>query len=160
CRGLQAGALDELVAQQLLRALEPAALELSLGAAADLQRERQRLALHWQQQLERARDEPQQAERRYRAVDPENRLVARTLEQQWEQALRDERQRQEEYDRFVQQRPPELTDAEKEAIRALASDLPALWRSAATSVVDRQEVLRCLIDRVVGGVQGNTEFVG
>ena len=159
CRGLQASALDELVAQQLLRALEPATLELSLGAAEDLQRERQRLALHWRQQLERAHYEAQQAERRYRAVDAENRLAARTLEQQWEQALRDERQRQEEYDRFVQQRPLELTAGEKDRIRALASDLPALWQSAATGVVDRKEILRCLIERVVVGVQGNTEFV-
>jgi DNA invertase Pin-like site-specific DNA recombinase len=159
CRGLQASGLDELVTQQLLRALEPAALELSLGAVEDLQRERKRLALHWQQQLERARYEAQQAERRYRAVDPENRLVARTLEQQWEQALRDERQRQEEYDRFLQQRPLELTDSDKDRIRALASDLPALWQSTATSAVERKEILRCLVERVVVGVQGNTEIV-
>src|SRR5438876_4290196 len=140
CRGLQASGLDELVVQQLLRALEPAALELSLGAAEDIQRERKRLALHWQQQLERARYDAQQAERRYRAVDPDNRLVARTLEQQWEQALRDERQRQEEYDRFVQQKPLELTDSEIDRIRELANDLPALWQSAATSAVDRKEI--------------------
>jgi hypothetical protein len=159
CRGLQASGLDELVVQQLLRALEPAALELSLGAAEDIQRERKRLALHWQQQLERARYEVQQAERRYRAVDPENRLVARTLEQQWEQALRDERQRQEEYDRFVQRKALELTDSENERIRALANDLPALWKSAATRNVDRKDILRCLIERVVVQVQGNTEYV-
>lgn len=159
CRGLQASGLDELVVQQLLRALEPAALELSLGAAEDMQRERKRLALHWQQQRERAHYEAQQAERRYRAVDPENRLVARTLEQQWEQALRDERQRQEEYDRFVQQKPLALTDSENDRIRALANDLPALWQSATTSMVDRKEILRCLVERVVVGVQGNTEFV-
>jgi hypothetical protein len=85
--------------------------------------------------------------------------VARTLEQQWEQALRDERQRQEEYERFVQQRPLELTDSERDRIRALANDLPSLWQSAATSAIDRKEILRCLIDRVVVGVQGNTEFV-
>lgn len=159
CRGLQAAGLDELVVQQLWRALEPAALELSLGAAEDLQRERQRLALHWQQQLERAHYEVQQAERRYRAVDPENRLVARTLEQQWEQALRDERLRQEEYDRFVQQKPLELTDGEKDHLRALANDLPALWQSVATSVIDRKEILRCLVERVIVQVQGNTEYV-
>lgn len=158
CRGLQAAALDELVSQQLLRALEPAALELSLGAAEDLQRERHRLARHWQQQLERAHFEAQQAERRYRAVDPDNRLVARTLEHQWEQALCAERQRQEEYDRFVQQKPLELTESEKQRIRALANDLPALWQSAATSVVDRKEILRCLVERVVVQVQGNTEY--
>jgi DNA invertase Pin-like site-specific DNA recombinase len=159
CRGLQASGLDELVVQQLLRALEPAALELSLGTAEDIQRERKRLALHWQQQLERARYDAQQAERRYRAVDPENRLVARTLEQQWEKALHDERQRQEEYDRFVQKKPLELTDSEKDRIRALASDLPALWQSAATSVVNRKEILRCLVERIVVQVQGNTEHV-
>jgi DNA invertase Pin-like site-specific DNA recombinase len=159
CHGLQAPALDELVAQLLLRALEPAALELSVGAADDIQRERKRLALHWQQQLERARYEAQQAERRYRAVDPENRLVARTLEQQWEQALCAERQRQEEYDRFVQQKPLELTDGEKDRIHSLAINLPALWQSAATSVVDRKEILRCLVERIVVHVQGNTEYV-
>jgi DNA invertase Pin-like site-specific DNA recombinase len=159
CHGLQASTLDELVVQQLLRALEPAALELSLGAAADIQQERKRLATHWHQQLERARYDAQQAERRYRAVDPENRLVARTLEQQWEQALRDERQRQEEYDRFVQHKPLELTPAETDRIRALANDLPALWRSSATSVVDRKAILRCLIKRIVLQVQGNTEYV-
>ena len=159
CHGLQASGLDELVVQQLLRALEPAALELSLGAAEDIQRERKRLAAHWQQQLERARYEVQQAERRYRAVDPENRLVARTLEQQWEQSLRDERLRQEEYDRFIQKKPLELTPDEKERIHALANDLPAVWKSATTSVVDRKEILRCLIERVVLQVQGNTEYV-
>jgi DNA invertase Pin-like site-specific DNA recombinase len=159
CRGLQASGLDELVVQQLLRALEPAALDLSLSAAADIQRERKRLALHWQQQLERARYEAQQAERRYRAVDPDNRLVARTLEQQWEQALRDERQRQEDYERFVQQKPLELTDSDRDRIRALAEDLPALWQSAATSVVDRKELIRCLIERLVVQVQANTEYV-
>jgi DNA invertase Pin-like site-specific DNA recombinase len=159
CHGLQAPALDELVVQQLLRALEPASLELSLGAAEDIQRERKRLSLHWQQQLERARYDAMQAERRYRAVDAENRLVARTLEQQWEQALRDERLRQEEYDRFVQQKPLELTDAEKDRIRVLANDLPALWQSPATNIVDRKEILRCLIERIVVQVQGNTEYV-
>jgi hypothetical protein len=159
CHGLQAPPLDELVVQELLRALEPAALELSLGAADDIQRERKRLALHWQQQLERAGYEAQQAERRYRAVDPENRLVARTLEQQWEQALCAERQRQEEYDRFLQQKPLELTDSEKKRIRALANDLPTLWRSATTTVVERKEILRCLVERIVVHVQENTEYV-
>jgi len=159
CRGLQASSLDELVTRQLLRALEPAALDVSLGAAEDVRHERKRLALHWQQQLERARYDAQQAERRYRAVDADNRLVARTLEQQWEQALCAERQRQEEYDRFVQQKPLELTTGETDRIRALAGDLPALWRSAATTAVDRKEILRCLIERVVVQVQGNTEIV-
>src|SRR5207253_1486731 len=87
CFGLRGKVLDELVAQQVLRALEPASLELSLHAIADSEAERARLHQHWQQRRERARYEAEDAERRYRAVDPENRLVARSLEQAWEQAL-------------------------------------------------------------------------
>src|SRR5207247_7368072 len=107
CHGLRGSVVDDLVAQQILRALEPAALELSLRAADDVQRERDRLALHSSQQIERARYDACKAERHYRAVDPENRLVARTLEQQWEAALRHQRQIEEEYDRFLQQTPGE-----------------------------------------------------
>jgi hypothetical protein len=83
CTGLVAEAIDRVVAQQVLRALEPAALELSLRVKDDLQRERQRLERHWKQRLERARYDADLAERRYRAVDPENRLVAAALERQW-----------------------------------------------------------------------------
>jgi DNA invertase Pin-like site-specific DNA recombinase len=159
CHGLSADALEALVVQQVLRALEPAALEFSLRAGADVQRERERRALHWQQQLERAGYDAVKAERHYRAVDPENRLVARTLEQQWEQALRRQQQLQEEYDRFRQQTPTELTPQERECIRALADDLPALWCAATTTVADRKEILRCLLERVVVGVQGSSEYV-
>jgi DNA invertase Pin-like site-specific DNA recombinase len=159
CSGVAAATIDALVGQQVLRALEPAALELSLRAGEDVQRERERLALHWQQQLERARYEAAQAERHYRTVDPENRLVARTLEQHWEQALRKGQQLQEEYDRFLQQTPPELTAAERERIRALATDIPALWAAPGSTATERKELVRCLLERVVVGVRGNTEQV-
>jgi hypothetical protein len=97
CCGLGAAALDELVGQQILRALEPAALDLSLKALENVQHERQRLHHHWQQRLERAAHEAERAERQYHAVEPENRLVARSLEQQWEQALRTQQVVQEDY---------------------------------------------------------------
>jgi len=159
CRGVSGVALDALVSQQVLHALQPATLELSLRAADDVERERARLTQHWQQQLERARFEALQAERRHRAVDAENRLVARTLEQQWEQALQKERQLKEEYDRFQRQLPPQLTREEREQITALAGDIPALWNAAGTSAVDRKEIIRCLIERVEVSVQGKSEFV-
>ena len=159
CRGLGAFVADELVGQQVLSVLQPTALELSLRANEDLQRDRERQTRHWQQQLERARHDSRQAERRYRAVDPENRLVARTLEQQWEQSLLHDRQLAEEYDRFVQQTSPVLSSAEKDRIQALASDIPALWQSPATTAADRKAIIRCLIDHVVINVQHNTEYV-
>jgi DNA invertase Pin-like site-specific DNA recombinase len=159
CRGISGTALDALVSQQVLQALQPAALELSLRAADDIERERARLTRHWQQQLERARFEALQAERRYRAVDAENRLVARSLEQQWEESLRNERQAKEEFDRFQQHLPPQPTRQEREQITALAGDITALWNAAGTSVVDRKEIIRCLIERVEVSVQGKSEFV-
>lgn len=124
-----------------------------------MQRERDRLTKHRKQQLERARHEAHLAERQYRTVDPENRLVARTLEQRWEEALRKERQAEEEFDRFQREIPPRITPAEQALIRSLSSDIPALWQAAGTTAVDRKEIIRCLIDRVVVNVRGDTELV-
>jgi hypothetical protein len=76
-------ALDAAVAEQVLRALTPAGIELSLTAAGDIERERARLDAHWRVVLERAGYEARLAERSYRSADPENRLVVRTLKQQW-----------------------------------------------------------------------------
>jgi hypothetical protein len=149
CFGVSANILDELVSQQVIRALEPAALELSMQAQADVEKERERLDRHWRQKLQRARYDVDQTERRYRGVDPDNRLVAATLERQWEEALRDERQIREDHDRFAQQTFPQLSKEEAEGIAALASDIPALWRSPSTTNADRQAILRCLVQRVV-----------
>src|SRR5207302_1189826 len=124
-----------------LRALEPAALELSVRAAEDVQRDRERLALDGKQQVERARYDARQAERHYRAVDPENRLVARTLEQKWEEALRHLRQVEEEHDRFLRQTPAQLTAEERARIEALSADIPALWAAPETTMVERKEIV-------------------
>lgn len=159
CPGMRTTALDRLVEAQVLTALQPAALELSLRAVEDLERERNRLGKHWKQQQESARYESQLAERRYRAVDPDNRLVARNLEQQWEKALQEERRLKEEFDRFQQQTPLTVSTGERERIQALASDIPALWRSPATTAQDRKTVVRTLVDRVVIDVHENTEHV-
>jgi DNA invertase Pin-like site-specific DNA recombinase len=159
CQSLAGGALDELVAGQALRALEPAALELSLRAVADAERERARLARHWEQRRERARHDAERAARQYHAAEPENRLVARELERRWEQALLVQRQVEDEYDRFHHGRPVELTSSDVKMIESLAGDIPALWRAATTAVQDRQEVVRHLIERVVVAIQGETEWV-
>src|ERR1700752_3737228 len=92
CYGLAAKVIDELVAQQVLRALEPAALELSDQGRRDVERERKCVEKHGQQRRQRVQYEVELAERRYQAVDPENRLVATTLEKRWEEALGQQRQ--------------------------------------------------------------------
>jgi DNA invertase Pin-like site-specific DNA recombinase len=157
CCGLGAAAVDELVSQQLLRALEPAALELSLQALQNIHQERERLHHHWQQRLERAAHEARRAERQYQAVEPENRLVARSLEQRWEASLRTQSALQEEYDRFLQDQPRQLSADERARIGALAADLPALWHSPQTTAADRKEIVRLLVERVVVHVQADSE---
>jgi DNA invertase Pin-like site-specific DNA recombinase len=159
CAGLAAAALDALVSQQVLRALEPTAIAVSLQAQQDIEQERQRLHTHWQQQLRRARYEVQLAERRYQTVDPENRLVAASLERRWEDVLRHERHLHDEYDRFVRKTPMSISEAERQRIGALAADLPAVWHAPETTNRERKEILRCVIDRVVVYVKTHSECV-
>jgi DNA invertase Pin-like site-specific DNA recombinase len=159
CCGVKASVVDDVVAAAVLRALEPAALELSLKATKDIQKERERLAQHWQQQLERAQYEVARARRQYDAVDPENRLVARTLEQRWEESLRQQQQLQEDYDRFLRKQPPGLTAAERARVLALSADLPGLWQASGTTPADRKEIVRCLVERVVVQVRQDSNHV-
>jgi DNA invertase Pin-like site-specific DNA recombinase len=159
CLSLKAPPVDELVAQQVLRVLEPAAVELSLQAAADIERDRERLHQHWRQRLERAQYEAQRAERQYQSVEPENRLVARTLEQRWEESLRQERQLREEYDRFLAATPAGLSDADAQRIRAASQSIPALWHAAEMAPEDRKAIVRCLVERVVVYVEQHSEHV-
>jgi hypothetical protein len=125
----------------------------------DVQRDRARLDKHWKQRLERAKYEAEDAERRYRAVDPENRLVARSLEQRWEEMLRAERQVRDDYDRFLREQPPQLTHEERTRIAALSSDLPALWHARETTHKDRKEIVRHLVEKVIVHVKNDSEYV-
>ena len=159
CQSLTGRVLDDLVAAQVLRALEPAAVELDLAAADDIQQERARLHRNWQQRVERARYEAGRAQRQYDVVEPENRLVARELARRWEEALKQQRQLEEEYARFRRRQPEGLSAGEREQIRAWARELPTLWQVPTTTPADRQRVIRLLIDEVVVTVRGESEWV-
>ena len=141
--------LEQVVAEQVLEVVTPAGVELSLRAAADYQEQRAALDRHWQLRLERARQDAARAFRQYNAVEPENRLVARTLEHRWDEALQAQRALEEEYDRFRQEQPVQLSEAERAQIEALAQDLPAVWRSVRTSVEEKRQVIRLLVRHVV-----------
>src|SRR5262249_32689333 len=109
-------------------ALQPAALELSLEAATHLEQQRADLDRLWQQRVERAAYEAERAGRQFRLVEPENRLVARHLEREWETKLAAHLGLEEEYRRFQETQPRGLSPVEREAIRQLAADIPALWQ--------------------------------
>jgi len=158
CGRIAASTVDDLVIREVLRALEPAALELSLRAVEDVERDRNRLHDQWRQRLERARQQAARAERQYQLAEPENRLVARTLEARWEEALKHQRQEEEEYDRFVTQQPATLSPAEREKIRRLSENICQLWNAEGTSVVDRKQIVRCVVERVILTADRATEW--
>jgi DNA invertase Pin-like site-specific DNA recombinase/transposase-like protein len=158
CGHISAATLDDLVAREVLRALEPAALDLSLRAIENVEQERKRLHDQWRQTLERMRQDVARAERLYHAVEPENRLVARTLEARWEDALKKQRQAEEEYHRFLAKLPATLSVADRQRIKSLSDSVAELWRAPGTSAPDRKQIVRCVVERVIVVADKSTEL--
>jgi len=159
CQQMAAPFLDDYVVAQVLSALAPAALELSVTAAGQIEARRAEVDRIWRQRLERADFACDRARRQYQLAEPENRLVARQLEREWEAALAERAHLGEEYERYQRVRPARLSAAELAAIRALAGDIPALWAAPTTTVADRKRLLRAVIESVQVTAEGATERV-
>jgi DNA invertase Pin-like site-specific DNA recombinase len=159
CQSLKAAPLDALISGLVLDALKPAAIEASLALVANLEVERAALERHWRQRLERAGYEVERARRQYAAVEPENRLVARTLERDWEAALAEQARLEADHERVKRARKEAPSAAELAAIRELSQDLPALWRAETTTQQERQTIVRLLLERVLVEVVAGTEKV-
>jgi hypothetical protein len=159
CQQLAGPGVDAHVADLLLAAMAPAALEVSLAAAGQAEQQRAQVDRIWRQRLERADYQADRARRQYQLAEPENRLVVRQLERDWEAALAERQRLGEEYDRFTAARPRTLTAAEREQIRALAADLPAVWHAPTTTDADRKQLIRHLVEQVRVTVAGTSEKV-
>jgi hypothetical protein len=114
-----------------------------------LEQEEQAESKQWELRLERARYQAKRAERQYQAVEPENRLVARSLEKQWEEQLRAVETAEKEYHAWKSSRFGALTPADREAIVAWGSDLPALWQASTTTDTERKQMLRLVMREVI-----------
>ena len=145
--------IDAAVAEAFLAALAPAGLEAALKAAEQLESDHDGVLAQFRREVERAQYEVQRAERRYRAVDPENRLVARGLEAEWENSLRQLEAARTELTRREQQRPRALRAEERTAIRSLGGDLKGVWSATTTADRDRKALLRALLEEVIIAVQ-------
>src|SRR5262249_51161643 len=119
-----------------------------LQAARQLEQGHDAALEQWRRQVEQARYQAAKAERRYQAVDPGNRLVARGLEAAWEKALTDLTAAETELARRQATRPATLTATERAAILALGDDLQAVWDAPTTTDKDRKQLLRTLLDEV------------
>lgn len=149
CQEVRAIALDAQVEQRFLEALRPDQVTLALAALEHLEQEEQAECKQWELRLERARYEAKRADRQYQAVEPENRLVARSLERQWEEKLRAIEAVEKEYQAWRSTRLAPLTEADRDTIVALGSDLPAIWSAQTTTSVERKEMLRLIIRDVI-----------
>lgn len=159
CQTVTARYIDEKVAGWLLEVLAPAGLEVALAAADRLEAERADEQRLWSLRLEHAQYTVDRAQRCYQLAEPENRLVVRQLEHDWEHALAVQQTLTEEHDRFIRARPKHLTPDERIKIAALAGDLPGLWHASSTTDADRKEILRAVIDKVEVAVVGSTEQI-
>jgi excisionase family DNA binding protein len=145
CRAVVASLIDPAVAERLLAAMAPEQIALALAAAEEVTARRERSTRALELQVERARYEAARAERAFHRCEPENRLVARSLEQRWEEKL-------------VALREAEATLATARAasaplppradLEALATNLPRLWAAPTTSPKDRKRLLRTLVAEV------------
>ena len=140
--------IDAAVAAAFLAALAPAGLAASLQAIEQLEADHQTTLAQFRRDLERARYGAQRAERRYRAVDPDNRLVARGLEAEWESALRELKAAEVELSNREHSRPRPLTGEQRDSILALGKDVDGVWSAPTTCDRDRKELLRALLEEV------------
>jgi transposase len=141
--------IDRAVTEVFLKAVTPAAVEATQRALQQIEADQDAALNQWRLAVERARYEAERAERQYRAVEPENRLVARGLEAEWEKRLRDLAAAEAELHRREQQRPRALSQEEKNKIRFLGSDLNKVWTAPTTTDRDRKELLRTLLEEVI-----------
>ena len=141
--------IEQAVANAFLEAITPAAIEATRLSVEQLQSNHDAALSQWRLEVERTRYEAERAERRYRTVEPENRLVARGLETEWENRLRDLATAEMELRRREQQRPSAISPEQLQAIQRLGSDIRQVWSAPTTTDRDRKELLRTLLEEVV-----------
>jgi DNA invertase Pin-like site-specific DNA recombinase len=149
CLRVGGAQIDAAVAEALLAALTPAGVKAALAAAEALEHDHDAALSQWRLQVERAQYDADRAERRYRQVEPEHRLVARGLERDWEQALTALHAAQAELELREHQRPRTLTPDQRTQLLALGADLGRVWAAPTTTDRDRKQLLRCLIEEVI-----------
>jgi len=148
CLNIGGSVIEPAVTDAFLQAITPAAIEATRLSVEQLQADRDAALSQWRLEVERARYEAERAERRYRTVEPENRLVARGLEAEWENQLRNLAAAEAELRRRELQRPSAVRPEQIQALQILRSDIRKLWDAPTTADRDRKELLRTLLEEV------------
>jgi DNA invertase Pin-like site-specific DNA recombinase len=148
CMNLRCDLLDAAISEQVLQALQPREVELAMEALKHLEVRDQAILHQWQMRLERAQYEAALAERRYKEVDPSNRLVAGTLEKRWNDALVQLEELRQQYAEVERKEARVATPEQKAKVLGLVRDFPRLWNAPSTAAKDRKRMLRLLIKEI------------
>src|SRR5262245_49569797 len=148
CWSVAGAAIDRAVEQLFVDTMVPSELDLSLAVEREVQQQSDSLDKAWRTRIEQARYEARRAERRYKAVDPDNRVVARTLETDRDHRLRDLEAVEQQYVEARRLARVDLTAQDRDRVRQLARDLPAVWAAPTTLLADRKAMLRLVIEAV------------
>jgi DNA invertase Pin-like site-specific DNA recombinase len=148
CQTICGAGVDQAIATLVLEHLTPLAIETALAVSTELQQRAADADRIRQMGVKRAEHAAEAARRRYLAVDPTNRLVADQLEADWNNKLRELADARDEYERATHAGNRPLTHEQHARIRALATDLPALWANPATPMRERKRLIRLLVTDV------------
>ena len=148
CWTVAGARLDAAVEQLFLDTMVPSELDLALAVDHEVAGHAEELAQQWRARREQAAYEARRAEKRYKAVDPDNRVVARTLEREWESKLRELEEVERQYTEARRTKRVELSPDDRARVRELARDLPAVWRSPVTPPADRKAMMRLVIEAI------------
>jgi DNA invertase Pin-like site-specific DNA recombinase len=148
CWSVSAPTIDRAVSRLFLDAIQPPEIELSLAVLREAEHQAGEVDRQWALRLERARYEAQLAERRYKAIDPAHRVVARTLEREWNEKLVELEQVDREYHEVRRRETLDLSEEDRTRILSLAKDLPAVWHAETTTHAERKHLLRMVVREV------------
>lgn len=148
CQIILGTSVDETVSQAVLESVTPASVELALEVFEELQARKAEVDRLHRAQVERARQEAELAQRQYMLVSPENRLVADTLEREWNEKLRQLAEAEQEYIRVSGSDAHAVSSKDKQRIQSLVSDLPRVWNDPRTPSRERKRMLRLLVEDV------------
>jgi hypothetical protein len=148
CQNINGSSIDQAISHLLIESFTPLALEVALEVQDELKARFQQADDLRKKQVERARYEADLARRRFMQVEPENRLVATTLEAEWNIRLKELLKVQEEYEQKRQQDLRILNEEDREKILSLATNFPRLWQNPNVPFKEKKRMIRLLIEDV------------
>ena len=156
CFSIRSDILDKAISKRILELIEPQQIKIAIESFEQLSKRNGAIDKQWLLRIQRAEYDAQLCQRRYQEVDPANRLVASTLEKNWNNSLTDLYRLREQYEVYRTKNNITASQEQKEKILALAQDLPHLWTASSTCAKDKKKILRLLIKDITLNVENST----